>query len=153
VIQVTIGNHKTPQTFAENAWCDGSNNAEMVAAHTDRWTEANDMMKHHVRTLTSILACATVSLSAVTMAQTSTGSPSAIGTPEKVESRLGTLEYKDGVPVSATVQTAYDNLDFMHAVQVHLNAFAGVSTYAIRESFLSIGADDNQVVISTSDGF
>ena len=35
----------------------------------------------------------------------------------------------------------------MHAVQVYLNAFAGVSTYAIREGFLSIGAEDNQIVI------
>jgi hypothetical protein len=52
----------------------GNNNAEMVAACTSQWTEGNDMMKHHVRILTSILACATVSPSGVTMAQTSTGS-------------------------------------------------------------------------------
>jgi len=105
-------------------------------------------MKQHVRLLMPIMvACATLWLSDVTMAQTTSGSPSVIGTPDKVASRLGALEYKDGVPASATVQAAYDNLDFMHAVQVYLNAFAGVSTYAIREGFLSIGAEDNQIVI------
>ena len=105
-------------------------------------------MKHHVRLFTPIMAaCATLSLSSGAMAQTMTVSPSGIGTPDKVQSHLGTMEYKDGVPASATVQAAYDNLDFMHAVQVYLNAFAGVSTYAIREGFLSIGAEDNQIVI------
>jgi hypothetical protein len=58
----------------------------------------------------------------------------AISAPDKVETRLGRLEYKDGIPTPATVQKVYDNLDFMHAVQVYLNAFAGVSTYALREN-------------------
>jgi hypothetical protein len=71
----------------------------------------------------------------------------AISAPDKVETRLGTLEYKDGVPTPATVQNAYDNLDFMHAVDVYLNAFQGVSTYAALEGFRSIGVEDNQIVI------
>ncbi len=140
MIQVTIGNDKRPQTFADGHGAIGGNSAEMVAARTGRLTKTNDTINHHVRLLASILACATVPLSAVTMAQTTSGSPPAIGIPDKVESRLGTLEYNGGVPASATVQTAYDNMDFMHAVQVYLNAFAGVSTYAIREGLLSIGA-------------
>lgn len=80
-------------------------------------------------------------------AQVSQQTLDAISAPDKVETRLGTLEYKDGVPTSATVQKVYDNLDLMHAVDVYLNAFAGVSTYAAREGFRSIGVEDNQVVI------
>jgi hypothetical protein len=71
----------------------------------------------------------------------------AIGTPDKVASPIGSLEYKDGIPTSATVQKAYDYLDRMHGVDVYLNTFAGASTYAAREGIRSIGVEDNQIVI------
>ena len=71
----------------------------------------------------------------------------AIGTPDRVESPLGTLDYKDGVPTAVTVQKVYDNLDLMHAVDVYLNAFAGASTSAIVEGFRSIGVEANQILI------
>ena len=100
------------------------------------------------KTLCSLaIVTAVVTLTPNVLAQVSQQTLDAISAPDKVETRLGTLEYKDGVPTSATVQKLYDNLDFMHAVDVYLNAFAGVSTYAAREGFLSIGAEDNQVVI------
>jgi hypothetical protein len=100
------------------------------------------------KTLYSLAIAATVfTLASDVHAQVSQQTLDAISAPDKVETRLGTLEYKDGVPTSATVQKAYDNLDFMHAVDVYLNAFAGVSTYAAREGFRSIGVEDNQVVI------
>ena len=35
-------------------------------------------------------------------AQPATGIPPAITTPDKVETRIGTLEYKDGAPTAAT---------------------------------------------------
>ena len=54
-------------------------------------------------------------------AQVSQQTLDAISAPDKVETRLGTLEYKDGVPTPATVQKVYDNLDLMHAVDVYLN--------------------------------
>ena len=40
-----------------------------------------------------------------------------ISTPDRVESRLGTLEFDDGAPSDATAALLYDNLDFMHGVQ------------------------------------
>jgi hypothetical protein len=43
--------------------------------------------------------------------------------------------------------SGHDNLDFMHAVQVYLNAFAGVSMYSVREGFRSIGVEDNQILV------
>lgn len=81
------------------------------------------------------------------LAQVSQQTLNAIGAPDKVETRLGTLEFNNGIPTAATAQRTYDNLDFMHAVQVYLNAFAGVSTYAIRDGLRSIGVEDNQIVI------
>ena len=100
------------------------------------------------KTLYSLAIVATVAAFAPDVhAQVSQQTLDAISAPDKVETRLGTLEYKDGVPTSATVQKVYDNLDFMHAVDVYLNAFAGVSTYAVRDGFRSIGVEDNQIVI------
>ena len=72
---------------------------------------------------------------------------SSIGAPDRVETAIGALEYKNGVPTAATIDKLYDNLDLMHAVEVYLNAFAGVSVYAARQGFLSIGVEDNQVLI------
>ena len=72
---------------------------------------------------------------------------SSIGAPDKAETPIGALEYKDGVPSAATIDRLYDNLDLMHGVEVYLNAFAGVSTYAARQGLLSIGVEDNQALI------
>lgn len=80
-------------------------------------------------------------------AQVSQQTLDALAAPSKVETRLGALEYKDGMPTAETIRKAYDNLDFMHAVDVYLNAFAGVSTYAAREGALSIGVEDNQILL------
>jgi hypothetical protein len=73
--------------------------------------------------------------------------PGGIGAPEKAESPLGALEYKDGVPTPATVAKSYDALDLLHGVDVYLNAFAGASTFAIREGFRGIGVEDNEILI------
>ena len=73
--------------------------------------------------------------------------PREITTPEKVETRIGTLEFKDGAPSAATVQTVRDSLDYIRGVDAFMNSFSGASAYAIREGFHSVGAEDNTVVI------
>ena len=70
-----------------------------------------------------------------------------ISTPDRVESRIGTLEFTDGAPTRETVETLYDHLDFVHGLNAFLNAFPAASTQAIREGFLSIGVQDNAVLI------
>jgi hypothetical protein len=70
-----------------------------------------------------------------------------LSAPAKVDTRIGTLEFKDGVPTTATAQKAYDYLDFSHAVDVYINTFQGVSLTAFREGFLSVGVQDNQMMI------
>ena len=47
--------------------------------------------------------------------------PDKIMTPDTVETRIGTLEFFDGMPDEATVEKAYENLDFMRGVDVFLN--------------------------------
>ena len=47
--------------------------------------------------------------------------PEKILTPDKVETRLGTFEFVDGVPTVETTQKLYDNLDHMRGVEVFLN--------------------------------
>jgi hypothetical protein len=56
--------------------------------------------------------------------------PPGIITPDRVETRLGTLRFFDGFPDDATVQTLYDNLDFQRAVQAHLAALPAAALHA-----------------------
>ena len=48
-----------------------------------------------------------------------------ISTPEHLDSRLGTLEFADGVPSAETAETVYDHLDFVHALNVFLDGYRG----------------------------
>ena len=68
-------------------------------------------------------------------------------TPEQIQSRLGALEFFDGVPTVDTVETVYDHLDFVHALNVFLDGYAGASTHAARRGFHEVGVPDNTVLI------
>jgi hypothetical protein len=80
-------------------------------------------------------------------AEVSSETLKSISTPDKLETRLGTLDFKDGAPSAATVAKVYDSLDYVRGVDAFMNSFSGASAYAIREGFHSIGAQDNTVVI------
>jgi hypothetical protein len=73
--------------------------------------------------------------------------PKSITTPDRVQSSIGTLEYKDGAPSKETVQKVYDNLDLMHGVEAFVNAYQGASTYAMREGLIAKGVEDNTLVV------
>jgi len=81
------------------------------------------------------------------LAQVSSETLKSLGAPDRVETRIGTLEFKDGVPSAATAQRVYDTLDFTRALNVYNNSFRGASAYAIAKGFRGIGAEDNTVVI------
>jgi hypothetical protein len=70
-----------------------------------------------------------------------------LSTPDRVDSRIGALEFRDGAPNASTVETLYDHLDFYHALNAYLTAFPAASTQAIRQGFLSVGVEDNTVLI------
>src|ERR1035438_6091484 len=64
-----------------------------------------------------------------------TGIPRSIMTPDKTETRIGTLKFFDGFPDKATVEKVYDNLDFQRGVQAYLTALPAVSIQAFRRSY------------------
>ena len=75
------------------------------------------------------------------------GVPASITTADKYETRIGSLEFKDGVPGIETVNKVRDTLDFTRALNVYNNSFRGASAYALGKGFQSIGAEDNSFVI------
>jgi hypothetical protein len=98
-------------------------------------------------TLIAALASIALGTGQWAAAQTSSGIPQSITTPNRVETRIGPLEFKDGAPSAETVQKVRDTLDFTRGLDAFLNSYGGASAYAIREGFISIGANDNSVVV------
>src|SRR5689334_20432623 len=90
-----------------------------------------------------IVFCLAPSLPA--RAQVSEQAMQSISTPDKVDTRIGPLEFKDGAPSPDTAEKVYDTLDFVRGMDAFLNSYGGASAYAIRQGFLSIGANDNSV--------
>ncbi|MFG0285357.1 MAG: DUF1254 domain-containing protein [Phycisphaerales bacterium JB039] len=76
--------------------------------------------------------------------------PSSILTPNRVETRLGTLEFFDGYPKSETVELVYDNLDFQRGVRAFIDGLPIASLYAMREGFREVGAVNGTVGIFES---
>jgi hypothetical protein len=62
--------------------------------------------------------------------------PPQITTPDKLETRLGPLEFKDGVPSKATAEKVYDHLDFTYAYRAFMDNMRGVSVHAMRKGLL-----------------
>jgi len=75
-----------------------------------------------------------------------TNIPEQITTPDQVESRIGTLNFKNGMPDRATIQAVYDNIDFTRAVDVYLNTIPGVSMWAIRKGQRDVGQKDHTLM-------
>ena len=74
--------------------------------------------------------------------------PSKIMTPDKVETRIGTLKFYDGIPIDDTVQKLYDNLDFSRGVEVFLNFIPATSIKGLEIGLNELGAKEyNEVVI------
>jgi hypothetical protein len=93
------------------------------------------------------LVSAILALPQTAAAQTTPATPPAPITPDKFETRIGTLEFKDGAPSAPTVAKVQDSLDYVRGVNAFMNSFSGASAYAIRQGFHSIGAEDNTVII------
>ena len=76
--------------------------------------------------------------------------PGAITTPDKVETRLGTLKFFDGLPDKETAQKVYDNLDFQRGVAAVLNTMPVAGLYATREGFATMGPPNQTVCVVES---
>ncbi|KAA9332834.1 DUF1254 domain-containing protein [Adhaeribacter soli] len=65
--------------------------------------------------------------------------PPGIASPDKVDTRLGTLNFFDGFPDDESVKKLYDNLDYQRAVQAYLLALAAVSQVGMKKALLQWG--------------
>src|SRR6478752_5620509 len=70
-----------------------------------------------------------------------------ISTADTYDTRIGTLEFKDGMPNAATLEKVYDNLDRAHAFDAFVNTFQGVNMAAIHNGFLAAGVKDNEIMV------
>jgi hypothetical protein len=75
--------------------------------------------------------------------------PASITTPDVVESRIGTLHFKDGYPTGDTAVKIRDELDYLHGVEAFMNSIHGVSLYAMREGFAEVGIKDGDFVYTS----
>jgi len=74
--------------------------------------------------------------------------PASVSTPDKLETSIGTLEFFDGVPTKATVETTYDFLDKVHGMEAFLSMLPSMSIYELREGQRSVGArESHQIAI------
>ncbi len=75
--------------------------------------------------------------------------PQSITTPDRVESRIGTLQFKDGYPIGDTAEKIRDELDYLHGVEAFMNSIHGVSLYALRKGFADVGIQDGDFIYTS----
>jgi hypothetical protein len=100
------------------------------------------------------LMCLAVAASCAGPARAETGQPEgatpippSLTTPDQVETSIGTLKFRDGIPDAATADKVYDQLDLQRGVSAFLNGLRGVSIYAARQGLRDAGVKDNEGVL------
>lgn len=94
----------------------------------------------------SLIAATTFAAEPPRMKMT-TDIPESITTPDRVETRIGTLEFFDGIPTKETSALVYDYLDFSRAMEAFLNGIPAASIEGLRLGAASLGArNSNQVL-------
>ena len=73
--------------------------------------------------------------------------PESITTPDRVETRIGTLEFFDGIPTKETSNLVYDYLDFSRAMETFLNGIPAASIEALRLGAASLGQKNSNQVL------
>ena len=105
-------------------------------------------MKRLLALTTGICLAAPLVLAQAPTMKMTTDIPVDITTPATVETSIGTLNYFDGIPDDATIETLYDYMDTARAVQAYVSTVPGVSQYAMRQGQREIGATKvNQILI------
>ncbi len=99
---------------------------------------------------TLITAAAAVALSASAMTASAqkykADVPKSILTPDSVETRIGTLKFKDGLPDEETAKKVYDNLDFARGVEAFLAGIPATSVQALKNGFSEAGFPPNGAI-------
>ncbi|RLT96767.1 DUF1254 domain-containing protein [Ketobacter sp.] len=104
-------------------------------------------MKLHNLPVGKRAACALLAATLAISTEAAPSIPAAITTPDRVETSIGTLEFKDGVPSPATTQKLYDQVDFSYAYRAFMDNLRGVSVHALRQGMHDMGVKDGEVLI------
>ena len=104
-------------------------------------------MIRSIRSPAAIVGGALLALAGLTAAQAAPVIPPSITTPDRVESRIGELEFRDGAPNQATLDKVYENLDYTRAFEAFVNTMQGVNAAAIRKGLQDIGVKDNEIIL------
>lgn len=73
--------------------------------------------------------------------------PKQITTLHNVETRIGTLEFVDGIPTEETSRNVYEQLDFLRGIEVFLNGIPGASMVGLRRGCIATGAVDGTISV------
>jgi hypothetical protein len=73
--------------------------------------------------------------------------PEGIASPDRIETRVGTLRLRDGVPDKQTIEKVYDHLDFHNGVQAFMSGIQIASMSAMRRGILEFGPANYTVLI------
>jgi hypothetical protein len=101
--------------------------------------------------LAAVLVATVIIAAGEATAQTSPAIPPALVTPDRLQTSLGTLEFKDGAPSKETVAKVYDNLDLMHGVEAFVNAYQGASVASVFKGFNDNGVPNNTTALIWSE--
>jgi hypothetical protein len=77
--------------------------------------------------------------------------PDSITTPDVVETRIGKLEFFDGLPNRETSAKVWDNLDFMRGVEVFLNGIPMTSLDGLRAGHVEMGVTQCHQMLIAND--
>ena len=98
-------------------------------------------MKLRPKSLAIIATLALLPVSLTALAEVTKAELQSISIPDRVDTPIGSLEFFDGVPTDATIDTVYDNLDRMRGVQAYLDNVGGVSIQSVLDGLGRAGAD------------
>jgi hypothetical protein len=85
--------------------------------------------------------CAAAAATAQNTPQYAADVPDSITVPDSFETRLGTLEYFDGLPTEATAALAYDTMDLVRGITAFTDGMPAASTYAMCRGLSEAGVD------------
>ncbi len=95
------------------------------------------------RLLVTLALAAPIAVSA----QVSRETLESLSTPDRVDTRIGTMEFRDGAPNQSTAEKVYDNLDFTYAFRAFTDTERGVSIRALNKGLQQAGVKDNEVIV------
>ena len=104
-------------------------------------------IKRTVTAIALVITSGVASAQEVPKMEMTTVIPEGITTPDNIQTRVGELNFFDGVPDVESAQKVYNLLDFTHAYQAFLDGTKIASMDAIRKGILEFGPANTTAVL------